>query len=384
MDKNTYALVGNWFFHPCPKGLTVFRYVAETGALEPVDTFFPEKDVGTVVPARQKGMAYLVLECGDLHGCVGGGGYLTTIRVDPATGTPSIVGEVKTLLPFPSYFCLDGSGRYGLVTHMGNAGHVTKVIRRPDGSYDNVVEYDDTAVVLFRIGKDGLPGEVLDVSIHQGNGKPGSHTVSRMHSVTCDPDGELFFICDKGLDYVYTYRIDKENNRLVRLAQFSVDTGTIPRYSVFSQTQPLIYANNERIHEVFTYRYDKTTGDVRLSARTPLFTDPKRDTEGLLVEASDIILSGDGKRVYVSVRGFDLVAVFDVASDGGLSLRQNAPAGGVNPRGLCLSPDGRFLFCMNMVGKTITRLPVGADGLLGEPVEAGVAPCPADMKIVTV
>ncbi len=40
--------------------------------------------------------------------------------------------------------------------------------------------------------------------------------------------------------------------------------------------------------------------------------------------------------------------MFDLDEDGAVTLRNVIHCGGNNPRGLCISPDARFLFAANM------------------------------------
>ncbi len=376
-----FALVGNWFYKPAPKGLSVYELDQDTGKLNFVDTFYNDYGLGFAAKGVTDSTAYMVNECEAQRGCVGGGGYIMSVCVDEKSGQPEILGEAKTLLSFPAYFCVSNSGKYGVTVHMGNGSHITKVVSTPDGGFTNTVLYDDAAVVLFRMNEDGSVGAVCDVSVHRGEEAPGAHMMAHLHSVTSDPQGKLFFVCDKGLDRVTTYHIDEEAGKLIRLCDVDVETGVVPRYSVFHKELPLVYVNNERLTEVFTFRVDYETGAMTRIARTSLLEDPNVDMTGLRVEASDIQLSEDGKHLYVAVRGLDMIAVFDVEADGSLTLKQNAKTGS-SPRGLCFTPNGRFMYSMNTETAHIATFAVEENGLLTPVGEAVSAPSPACMVII--
>lgn len=379
--KDMYALVGNWFYRPAPKGLSVFKVDAQSGKLEFQKTYFDDCGIGTQTANPAKHVTYLVHECEAQRGCIGGGGYVMTVQTKPENGEVELLKESKTLSAFPSFFCLDPSGKYGVATHMGNGSHVTKIMKSPSGDFANTVVYDDAALVLFRMEENGCVGDICDVYVKTGDERPGAHSMSHMHSVSCDRQGRIFFVCDKGTDKVYTFTIDREKEKLIALRELKVEDNVIPRYSVFHPTLPLVYSNNERLLELFTYHVDFETGAITRTARTGLLMDPGVDQTGLRVEPADLIWSPDCKHLYVTIRGLDLIAVLDVDADGALHLRQNVHTQ-PSPRGLCFLPDGRFLYCMNTESATIETFAVDADGML-TPAQAPVsAPSPACMSIV--
>jgi 6-phosphogluconolactonase (cycloisomerase 2 family) len=75
-------------------------------------------------------------------------------------------------------------------------------------------------------------------------------------------------------------------------------------------------------------------------------------------------MNPDGKTLYVSIRGVNMIASLHIAPDASLELFQNIDCGGDNPRGICMSPDGRFLFSMNNRSGNITSFNVKSDGSL--------------------
>jgi 6-phosphogluconolactonase len=82
----------------------------------------------------------------------------------------------------------------------------------------------------------------------------------------------------------------------------------------------------------------------------------------------------DTGRVYVAVRGRDLVVVLD-ASDGGLSLVGSASSGGVWPRHFARVPG--YLLVANQMSDAVAVLPIGEDGVPGEAVARITVGAPA-------
>ena len=68
-------------------------------------------------------------------------------------------------------------------------------------------------VVLYEIKEDGSIGDILDV--HNPQKEFNAQTQrkhSKLHSIYLDKKTGIYFVFDKGLDKVYTYKI--KNNKL--------------------------------------------------------------------------------------------------------------------------------------------------------------------------
>jgi len=366
-----HALIGKWDMKPCSRGLSVMSYDTESGAMDAISTFFEEVIVGNQLVYPEKNIVYICDEREDRDGWVGGGGYVLAIRIDPDTGDAAIVSRKESLAVGPSYLVMDKTRRYLLVTHHGKRGHATKIVKRPDGSFGCEVVFDDAALVLFRVDENGSLRDACDVYITPGEGASGRHVISHQHSITAAPTGELFFVCDKGTDKIYTFRVNSEAGKLVFLKEFSVMEGSAPRYSVVHPTLPVVFQNNENKAEVNTWSYDGESGSLALICTAQLFS--PEELAGLeavgfepngscMFGPSDIVISPDGKRLYCGVRKANRIVSLDVDDKGCISARQVVDCGGVNPRGLSFSPDGRFLFSANVESGNIARFVVNPDG----------------------
>ena len=404
------ALVGNFGFAPGPKGLCIYSYDPVTAAMELIESAFEAVNVGHMSVDDEGGIVYLVNECPSQLGQTGGGGYLLALKIDPQTGKLTLINEKPTLGQEPCYTCLDKSKRYIIVSHHADFGFVTKVVKGEHG-YSTQVVFDDTALALFPICEDGSLGDACDVSITPGDGAPGPHPWARHHSVVADPSGELFIVCDKGLEQFHTYHLDRTNGKLVRLQDIIVEPDLIPRYGAFHPALPIFYANYERAAVIHAYCYDVASGRLERVGSAPLLlpdnpaelanaeaklplTHPKTLAERMhmlqekapvghdKVEPADILIHPNGRYLYASVRGANTISVLDVDIAGSISLREVIDCGGVNPRGLTISPDGRFLFAANMNSGNVATFSISADGGL-RATGAGVkASSPGSMRIV--
>lgn len=382
--SKTFVYVGNWSFHARPakgKGISIFSYDEENGALELIETICPDVAAGQLYLDAENGILYSNDECGERRGEIGGGGYLLAFRIDPECGRLTLMNRKDSLSPEPSYLWLDKKGRHLVACHCGDPFHVTRIVRNQDGSFDNEVLFDDSAVVMFRLNEDGSLGDVCDVSVNPGTGGKGENSqvnvdpvsghiqlvevLSRLHAVVGSPDGELLAVCDKGMDKVYTYRIDREAEKLVKLGEWAApEVACFPRYCAFHPEKDVLYVNNENLAQLNSFHYDTATGRLERFDKVYLLEEDPGLVDGKPVGAQDIMVHPNGKVLYCTLCGLNLIVVCRIDGDGTPRPVQRLDSRGNLPRGIALSPDGRFLLSGNMVSGDITVFAVDEEGLL--------------------
>lgn len=381
MAEKQFAIVGNWGFAPAPKGISTFAYDPENGTLKLVETIRPDLAAGQLCIDQKRGIVYAVHECGDRHGEIGGGGYVLAFSIDPESGKLKLINQKDSLSPEPSYLCLDKTGKYLLVCHCGDPWHVTKIVKKEDGSYGNEVLFDDVALVLFRIEEDGSLGDICDVVFTRGSyGKDPNakvsvdpvtnhiqlvRVVSRQHAIVGNPNSELFMLMDKGMDRIYSFALDRAAGRLVQKDMYEAEeVACFPRYGAFHPTLPIFYADNENLAELSCFHYDETSGKMERFCQLPLLEKDPGLVDGKPVGAQDILVSPDGNTLYVTLCGINAIVVAALDESGNPKRKQIVSSGGILPRGICLSPDGKFLLAGNMVSGDIVTFYVEKDGTL--------------------
>ncbi len=363
MNDNKWALVGNWsFIRGKPKGLSVYRYDEHLGKLEFKETLFGDLYIGQQNYDPDKNIDYFTDEIGHRPGELGGGGHVGALKTDKSSGKVNILNIRDSLSPEPSYLCRSRSGRFLIAVHHADDGHVTK-ISFENGKYRSRTLVDDAAVVLFRINEDGSIGEPCDVYIVEGSGDDGIHAIPHLHCVVPDPTGEIYCVCDKGTDSIFMFRICEEEGRLELVSTLHTPDGTSPRYMAFHPTLPIVYINFERIHQVHAYSYSVENGFGGCIGVTELLQDVEKAENTDRVEASDILFDKKRNMLYVCVRGVDLISVMRVNDCGQIEVIQNEECHG-DPRGITMSPDGRFMFACNMMAGTISVFTVNEDGTI--------------------
>lgn len=261
-------------------------------------------------------------------------------RIDPATGKLAKFTQADTKGRNPVHLAIDPTNRFMVVPN-----HLS------------------STVAVLPVGEDGTLGPVSDLVKLEG--QPGPHRVeqpfAKPHQTQFDPAGRFIIVPDKGLDRVFTFRL--EGGKLVAANPPSVQAreASGPRHIAFHPTAPRAYVVNELDSTVTAYRYDIGTGGLTPFQIIPTLPEDYTGDS----RASEIAVSGDGRFAYASNRGFDSVAVFAVApGTGWLTPAEYAPSMGKAPRFFALDPTGHFMFVANEQSDTIVKFEVDQAGKL--------------------
>jgi 6-phosphogluconolactonase (cycloisomerase 2 family) len=384
MGSTTYALVGSWSFEEKDKGLSVYRYDPESAQLDYIATSFTDVSVGQQFVDNERQIVYIVDERDSRRNEIGGGGYVLAVHLDPKNGNLCLINAKESLASNPSYIWVDKSKKYAVVAHHGGRGHVTKILRKKDGSFGSQALFDDAALVLFRLNGDGSIGDICDVLIMPTRGASGKNVISRLHSVIADPSEKIWLVCDKGADCIYSCRLDAAAGKLEILAETAIENGSSPRYGVFHPFLPVFYENNEQNSLLLSYRVDTESGKLARIGELPLLAKDQNLNGEVKVQPSDIIIHPSGKYMYVALRGINKIAVVETSSEGGVLLLQNINCQGINPRGLCLSPDLQYLFSLNVQSDNVCVFAISEQGLLSFTGTKIKAASPGNIKFLCV
>lgn len=208
-----------------------------------------------------------------------------------------------------------------------------------DGRHLYAANYATGSLAAFA-ANDGL-AERIQLIQRSGSGPhPTRQNGPHLHQVTFIPGSPYLCAVDLGADELITYRRDPASGLLTEHACAHLHGG--PRHIVYGRGG-LAYLAHELSNEVTVLRL----ADGRFTPLQTLSTLP----EGTEREntAAAIRLSGDGKRLYVSNRGFGTVASFLVGADGLLTAEAQLFAG-VFPRDFVLLDDGAYLVADQRAG----------------------------------
>jgi 6-phosphogluconolactonase (cycloisomerase 2 family) len=195
------------------------------------------------------------------------------------------------------------------------------------------------------------------------NDAPGQFAVSdhdgpHLHMVASDPSGQFVIANDAGLDLTLVWRFDAAAGRLLpaEVPVVAAPPGSAPRHFVFHPGGRVLYNLYEQDAHIAVYDYDPARGGLRLKQVVPSLP-PKFAGSNL---ASEIVMTADGRFLYVANRLHNAVSIFAAGADGQLRSISEAWVHSDSPRSLCLDPAGTFLYSCNQRGDSITSFHLNA------------------------
>ena len=178
---------------------------------------------------------------------------------------------------------------------------------------------------------------------------------SWLHSANLAPDNRTLAICDKGLDKVWLFTLDAEQERLLPHPQVAVELakGAGPRHATWSADGRFLYVINELSNSVDVIGHDAEK--KRFAKLQNLSTLPDDFTGDNT--CADIALSPDGRFLYGSNRGHNSIVSYEVNQpDGRLQPLDWTSSGGTVPRNFTITPNGKFLMVANQNSDNIVTL----------------------------
>lgn len=268
-------------------------------------------------------------------------GSVFSLRIDSASGDVAEINRVPSGGGGPTHLALDQRSQTLFVANYGT-GQVA-------------------ALPLDERGALAAPASVVS---DYGTGPTPRQLSPHAHGVTLDPSRQFVLAPDLGADRVFVYRFSADRRALQSAATpfLQLPAGAGPRHLVFSADGRVAYLLNELTADLNVYAWDAGQGTLRplqtLSTLSAGYQGKK--------SAGEILVSRDGKRVYLSNRGEDTIVVYAVdAGSGTLSEMQRLASGGKQPWHLALSPDQRWLLASNETSNSVNVFAVaGGDGRL--------------------
>ena len=276
-------------------------------------------------------------------------GLVRAFVIDPASGALTLLNEQPSGGGGPCHLVVDRDGKHVLVANYGGG-----------------------SVAVLPIGPDGKVGPPT-VTKHEGSG-PNQERQKQPHAhgIYFDPAGRFVVSPDLGADRVFVYRFTE--GRLEPAGAGKLAPGAGPRHLVFDKAGQRLYVANELDSTVTVF---DVANDGALTAAQTISTLPAAGA-GKNYPA-EIELSPGGRHLYVSNRGHDSIAVFDVdPKTGRLAATGHVPAGGSNPRHFTIDASGTWMLVAHQNDNSIqvfrldasTGMPsaVGAKLTVGKPV----------------
>jgi len=353
MTNHSFFFVGGYAAVDQP-GIYAFTFDEQTGAMEPCGAFtgIARPSFGVAHPDRR--WLYAVSETSEVDD--GASGSVWALGFEREPFAIRAVNHQPSGGDWPCHLEIDATGKWLFVSNYGTG-----------------------SASVLPILPDGALGEMTALVQHRGSGvNPERQEGPHAHSVTLAPDNCFAIVADLGIDQLVIYRFDVARGNLDPHGQMHTRPGAGPRHLAFHPNGRIVYAANELDNTVSVCEYDAAIGALR-EIQT-LDTLPPGAPENTV---ADIHISASARRLYVSNRGHNSVAVYEVGVDGRLTRLAIPSCGGDWPRNFALAPGGRFMLVANQYSGDVSVLPlhVGAEEV-GAPVARVAVPQAAWVRFV--
>lgn len=332
MESNL-VYVGTYTTSTPANGINLFQRDPASGKLEHIfETELVNPSWLAFSPDRT--FLFAVAETMEYLGSEGGG--VASFAIDQATGHLTKLSEQPTAGGAPCHLTTDPSGRFLFVAN-----------------------HEHGNVSMLPINSDGTLEPASDVVQHEGSGPGPTQQGPHTHCAVFDPSGERLMVVDKGIDKVMIYTVDSANQKLVPAdpPYVSVHSGAAPRHIAFHPSGSFAYVNGEADMTITAFRYDGkgTFEEIHYLSTLPAGAEP----EG--VSTAGIFVHPNGRYVYVSNRGHDSIAIFEIdQSTGELIDKGHQPSGGKVPRCFAIGPEGNYMYVGNQNSNEIVTMRIDA------------------------
>jgi len=225
-----------------------------------------------------------------------------------------------------------------------------------DERYLYTSNYTEGSFSCYKVHGAQLSAPIQTI-IHEGTPGPNAarQNGAYAHCVECTPDGKLVCVADLGLDTVKLYA-HRPDGTLEPVGDVACPPGSGPRHISFSRNGRFMYVVCEMGNIVCVFGYDDGKFEHIQSI-------PTMQSEDATTNSAAIRFSNDGRLLFVSNRyNSDNIAVYKVDEESGfLTCTQYAPSGGLVPRDLEPTPDGKFLLVCNQDSNTVNVLKVDSE-----------------------
>jgi 6-phosphogluconolactonase len=284
-------------------------------------------------------------------------GTLELIGTTPVTSPSSLAVSGSTVFAVEETsagrvrsFHLNGTVLSPLSTQDSEGADPCHLLILPSGRHLLTANYTSGSVAAHPVESTGALGPTCDLVEFIGCGSVlGRQESSHTHHVALRPGTDEIAIADLGADAVHRIRFDDDTGQFgPRLEPIRLHPGCGPRQVVFSADGRRAFVLGELDSTITVIDWSGPSGPA-VAATLPAL----RGTSPGANLAATLLLSSDGRSLYASHRGADLVTVLSVA---GTDVRPVAdiPSGGRWPRHIAVV--GRWLYIANEQSDDVVAL----------------------------
>lgn len=223
-----------------------------------------------------------------------------------------------------------------------------------------VANYKSGTIASIPIMPDGKVKGPSSLIYHKGSSiNKKRQSTPHPHYINFNNAGSFVYVADLGMDKVMIYRYNPANCRLSNTsASFSVVPGAGPRHLAFHPNGQYVYLVNELNNTLVVLASAQHNGALNEVQTVKTLPEDFSGTSS----AAEISVSGNGKFLLCSNRGYDSIALFSISPESGrLSLKSHQRINVGEPRHFAISPSGAFCLVGNMALDTIDVFSINSD-----------------------
>ena len=305
------AYIGTYTRPNKSKGIYAWRFQPATGKLTAIGLVGETVSPSFLAIHPNHKFLYAVNEISNYQGARAGS--VSSFAMDTKTGQLKALNTVTTRGGGPCHLALD-----------------------PTGKWLYVANYNAGSVAEYPVHDDGSLGEPSAYVQHSGSSvnkqrQSGPHA----HETVLSPDGKTVYVPDLGLDQILSYKVGgltPNDPPFIKIAP-----GSGPRHLAFTPNGRNAYVMTEMTASVIAFRYE---GGKFEELQTSPTTEMAPEVSG-----AEVAVHPNGRFVYSSTRGANLIDVFAIdAAKGTMTPVERTPSGGKTPRNFAIDPTGAFLF----------------------------------------
>ncbi|GGA80993.1 6-phosphogluconolactonase [Flavobacterium palustre] len=212
--------------------------------------------------------------------------------------------------------------------------------------------YTGSSLSVFPLAEDGKINPIVQhIPFTEGSINPERQKSSHIHSVFFSPDNDYIIAPDLGADKIRIFPFDtnkKEPLDTQNTSFIKTIPGSGPRHFAFHPNKKWGYSIEEIAGAISAYTIEK--GQLNLIERTKIQSKKEVTDFG----SAEILISPDGKFLYVSNRGMENnIAIYSIEKNGSLKNAGTQSSLGIHPRNFAISPSGKFLIVANMNSESV-------------------------------
>lgn len=262
-------------------------------------------------------------------------GSVSAFSIDATSGELTLINSVSSVGKGPAHLSLHPSGKFVLVANYFG-GSVAVLPIKPNGSLGDATDSKQD---------EGNVGPTKATNAPPGSFAFSGHDQIHAHMIESDPTGRFVLHVDLGQDRIYIWKFDEKKGTLTANDQpfVALPPGDGPRHFHFHPNGKWLYSLQEEGSTIVLFDYNSENG--HLSERQTISSLPPGYAGSNF--CSGIMLSEDGRFVYVGNRLHDSIGIFSVEESGELSFLADEWTRGNYPRSFNFDPSGKFFYSCN-------------------------------------